>query len=102
MNTLGLTRQRQLDQTEEVKRSFKATTSLALGLTKQRVSVKHEMLQIDHGHGQLEELKILKEQNKGVKKESREIQVAKADKGTVKGVGFNMQGFSSEKGRQFK
>jgi hypothetical protein len=45
-NTLGMTKQRQLDQTEEVKRSFKATTGLALGLTRKRVTVQHELLKI--------------------------------------------------------
>lgn len=46
MNTLGMTRQRQLQQTNEVKRSFKATTDLAHGLTKERVTVQHELLKI--------------------------------------------------------
>jgi hypothetical protein len=46
MQSLGMTRQRQLDQTEEVKRNFKATTSLAMGLTKERITVQHELLKI--------------------------------------------------------
>lgn len=44
--TLGSTKQRQLSQTEEVKRSFKATTSLALGLTKERVTIQNELMKI--------------------------------------------------------
>lgn len=35
-NSLGMTRQRQLAQTEEIKRSFKATTNLANALDRER------------------------------------------------------------------
>lgn len=49
--------------------------------------------------GQLEELKLLKTQEAGKKKQSREIIVAKSDKATVKGVGFNLEAYSSEKGK---
>lgn len=36
----------------------------------------------------------------GKSPKNREIQVAKADKSTVKGVGFNLEAFSSEKGKK--
>lgn len=41
-----------------------------------------------------------KKKNTGVKKESKEMAVAKSDKATVKGVGFNLEAFSSEKGKK--
>lgn len=63
MHPLGLTKQRQLNQTEEIKRSFKATTDLAKGLTKQRITVQHEMHKVDTGKSQLEE--FLKSKKKG-------------------------------------
>ena len=100
MNSMSMTRQRQLEQTEEVKRSFKATTSLALGLTKERITVQHELLKIDGGKGQLEEFKSMQKQNVNQTKKSKEIQVAKADKSTVKGVGFNLEAYSSEVGKK--
>ena len=59
--SLGLTRQRQLDQSEEVKRSFKATTSLAAGIMKERVTVQNEFQKISGDKAKFnEELKSLK------------------------------------------
>ena len=55
MHPLGLTKQRQLNQTEEIKRNFKATTDLSKALTKERITVQHELLKLDNGKSQLEE-----------------------------------------------
>ena len=34
----------------DLMRSFKASTSLAKGLTKERITVKHDLLKISHGN----------------------------------------------------
>lgn len=59
-NTLGLKKQRQLEQTDELKRSFKATTNLATGIMRERVTVQHELHKISNNKAKLEELKVLK------------------------------------------
>ena len=41
----------------------------------------------------------MKKQMASQKKLSKEVIVTKADKSTVKGVGFNLESYSSEKGR---
>jgi hypothetical protein len=35
--------------TQDQMRTFKATTSLAVGLTKERVKIQHDLLKISHG-----------------------------------------------------
>ena len=86
-------------------RSFKATTSLANGLTKDRASIQHELLKISHGthHNYykahlgkdiMNELKKIKKVKEPLL--TAEEKATKVNKAEIKGTGICFNSYNNE------
>lgn len=78
-------------------RSFKATTSLANALTKERFATQNEFQKIAKGTEHLKELKKVKKIKEPLL--TADERASKANKEIIKGTGFNMEMVCSEKGK---
>ena len=93
-------KQRQVEHTSTLERTFKSNFQLSHGLTQERVAVQHELQRMKADlDSQKETNKELTEIMKKDKMVSQEMKTFRDDKQVVKGVAFNMTAFSSEKGR---
>ncbi len=116
--TLGATtstvsaKQKQVTPSSDLLRSFKATTNLANGLTKERVHIQNEFQKISAGKlpnhcyniSSVNVGKELLEEMRKIKKPKEpmftaEEKASKTNKQEIKGTGFNLEMYCSEKGR---
>ena len=79
-------------------RSFKMTTSLASGLTKERASIQNELQKIGKTKSLLEEMRIASKTKKAEPILTTEERASKHNKAEIKGTGFQMKMVTSLKG----
>lgn len=100
--TLGLgvtqAKQRQIAKTEDLDLSFKTTTNLAIGLTKERVTIQNELQKIGQTKSLLEDMRIASKTKKAEPILTVEERNTKLNKAEIKGTGYQMKMVQSLKG----
>jgi gas vesicle protein len=79
-------------------RSFKTSTNLAAGLTKERVTIQNELQKIGQTKTLLEEMRVASKSKKAEPILTAEEKASKVNKAEIKGTGFQMRMVSSLKG----
>ena len=82
------TTQKQIPQSQDLIRSFKTTTALAAGLTKDRTTIQNELQKIGQTKSLLEEMKIAAKSKKNEPIFTGEEVLSKNNKAEIKGTGF--------------
>ena len=81
-------------------RSFKATTALAQGLTRERVTIQNELQKIGQTKSLLEEMRIASKSKKDEPVLTNEEKSSQVNKAEIKGTGSQMKMVSSLKGAE--
>ena len=99
-STFQSSRQKQVPQNPDLLRSFKTTTNLANGLTKERVTIQNELQKIGQTKSLLEEMRVASKNKKVEPIFTAEERASKVNKAEIKGTGFQMKMVSSLKGAE--
>lgn len=91
-------KQKQIAKTEDLDLSFKTTTNLAHGLTKERVTIQNELQKIGQTKSLLEEMRVASKSKKVEPILTTEERSSKVNKAEIKGTGFQMKMVQSLKG----
>ena len=79
-------------------RSFKTTSNLANGLTRERVTIQNELQKIGQTKSLLEEMRVASKNKKAEPIFTPEEKASQFNKAEIKGTGFQMKMVSSLKG----
>lgn len=100
--SLGLgysqTKQKQIPESNELRRSFKTTSNVAHGLTKPRATIQNELQKIGQTKSLLEEMRVASKSKKVEPILTTEEKSSKVNKAEIKGTGFQMKMVQSLKG----
>lgn len=94
------TAQKQIPQNPDLLRSFKTTTNLAAGLTRERTTIQNELQKIGQTKSLLEDMRVASKNKKAEPILTDEEKSSKFNKAEIKGTGFQMKMVSSLKGAE--
>ena len=81
-------KQKQIPNSPDLARSFKTTTALASGLTRDRVTIQNELQKIGQTKSLLEEMRVASKFKKAEPILTVEEKSSKVTKAEIKGTGF--------------
>jgi hypothetical protein len=99
-STLKESKQREIPLSADLVRSFKTSTHLSAGLTKERVTIQNELQKIGQTKSLLEEMRQASKSKKAEPILTAEEKASQVNKAEIKGTGFQMKMVSSLKGAE--
>lgn len=99
-STYKSSKQKEVPQTTDLMKSFKQSSNLAQGLTKERVTIQNELQKIGQTKSLLEEMKIAAKSKKAEPILTNEEKDSHKNKAEIKGTGYQLKMVSSLKGAE--